>query len=228
MIRPVIFFGLCSMLLVAADPKQTDVLAKLDGPSTAKVGQQLKYSTEGSVGQDIKFSLSPPSPGFEAVKLMDGKDTPGVIFTPSSPGTYYIYVMLNANSKTAFATQILTVEGTIPLPDPVKPDSPYFELREAIKLDKASDPQAPQYIAQFEAVVGQFGTIADNTTNWAQFNSVLKDAAKTALGDKIPETRKAVSQYIASKFPKDGNAPFDRAIIKTIQREILQTFKVSK
>ncbi len=209
------------------DPDVKTPVAKLTGPQKAHVGEQLRYTTEGSSGADLLFSISPPTTSFEPVKLMDGKDTPGVIYTPSRPGTYYIYLMLNSNGKTGYALLILTVEGSIP-PTPDNPDKTFFNLKDAIKADKAADAQAGQTIAQLEALFGQWGTMAEASTTWPQFLKTFKDAATASLEDKLPASRKAIAEYIATRLPKDGATPYDKNLIKVVAGEVLQTVKLSK
>lgn len=209
-----------------ADPDAKAPVAKITGPSKAKVGEQLKYTTEGSKGSDILFSISPPTTGFEPVKLLDGKDTPGVIFTPSRSGVYYIYVMLNDNGKTGYTLLVLEVGGGIP--NPSNPDKPFFSLKDALHSDFEKDAQSGQYVAQLEVLFEQWETLAYAANSWEQFNKMFKDASTASLEDKLPNTRKAISAYIGTRFPKSATDAYNRDLIKTVKNEILQTIRVSK
>jgi hypothetical protein len=211
-----------------AEPDAKAPVAKITGPSKAKVGEQLKYTTEGSKGSDILFSISPPTVGFEPVKLLDGKDTPGVIFTPSRGGVYYIYVMLNDNGKTGYTLLVLDVQGGGGNVDPVNPDKSFFALKEAIAADHEKDAQSGQYVAQLESLMGQWDALSAAASSWEQFNKMFKDAATTALEDKLQNTRKAIGAYIGTRFPKNASDSFNRDLVKTVKNEILQTIRVSK
>jgi hypothetical protein len=109
---------------VKADP--SGPVAKLTGPLKAKVGDQLVFTTEGSVGSDIKFTVNPPTVNFLVVKLVDEKDNIGAVFTPVRTGTFQIVMMLNQDGKTGFSTLTVTVE---PPPPPPVPEKEYFPIR---------------------------------------------------------------------------------------------------
>lgn len=218
-------------------------LAKLTGPTKATVGQQLKYTSEGSVGQDIQFTVSPSASTFEQVKLLDGKDTQGVIYTPVAAGTYYVYLMLNDVNRTAYATLTLQVSGQsspviVPTPTPpTVPDKPvvivptdkvFFDIKPALKKDRDGDEMAAQSVAQLEALFDELVDIGNKSTTWEQFINTFKDASKELIGDKLPECRKAIRDYMNTRFPRDPKAAYNRDLIKEVQKEILQTIKLSK
>lgn len=206
-------------------------LAKMAGPSDCDVGQQIKLTSEGSVGVDIQFSVSPPTTGFEQVKLMDGKDTPGVIFTPSRVGIYYIYMMLNGEGKTAYTILIVNVKGP-PAPAPDNPDETkrtFFQLRPAIKADMDGDAQTGQYLGTLLTLMDEWSTIADNTKVFSEFTATFRASAKKALEDgKLTETRRTIAAYMTSRFPKDPTTPVNKDLILAVKAEIVSTIKASR
>lgn len=207
----------------ATDTDTKSPVAKIVGPEKAKVGEQLKYTTDGSVGQDIQFSISPPSASFEPVKLLDGKDTPGVIFTPNKPGTYYIAVMLNSNNKTGHTILVLNVLGS----DGGSVPTEYFPLKEAMATDKANDKDYVEFAQKMEEFFGRMNSIANASTTWGQFNKSLLEASSDALDTHMPASRKVIKEYLITKFPKtDG--PINKDTIKTAQSEIVATIRANK
>lgn len=216
-------------LMRGADDKAPTI--KLIGPANAHVGDQLTFTSEGSNAQDIQFTISPPTQFFVPVKLLDGKDTPGVIHTPVAPGVYYIQAVGNGNNRTALYVHIIQVEPRDNTPPvvPITPNKVYIPaLKAALETDSKTDQMFAQSVAQLESLFGQWGTIADASKDWAQFGKTFKDASATVIGDKLPTARKVISEYINSRLPRDGDAKYDPALIKTVLSEILQSIKLSK
>lgn len=204
-------------------------VAKIAGPIEANVGEQLKYTTDGSLGSDIQFSITPPTIAFEPVKLLDGKDTPGVIFTPSKPGTYYITTMLNANGKTAYVILPVVIKpySTPPL-DPINPDKTYFNLKDALKTDRAADATTDAIIPELESLISKWDEIAKASDSWETFTKTFKDASGPVLGSKIPNVRKSIKDHMTQRFPTNPNAKFDPDLVARVKIEILQTIRLSK
>lgn len=218
-----VFLALNTVVLAQApkvEPKDGPV-AKMIGPSAAKVGQQLKYTTEGSVGKDIQFSISPPTTGFEPVKLLDGKDTPGIIFTPSKAGTYYIAVMLNENNKTGHTILVLSVTGN----SPAGVES--FPMKDALMYDKANDKEFDEYVQKMEDFFGRMEKIAEASSNWEQFNKSLVEASAAALDTHMSASRKAIKGHLTERFAKVTN-PIDKALIRQVQNEIVSTIRAAR
>lgn len=207
-------------------------VAKLAGPSECEVGQQIKFSSEGSVGADIQFSVSPPTISFEPVKLLDGKDTPGVIFTPSRPGTYYIYMILNSDNKTGFTVSIVSVKGqsapVVPVV-PIKPDQPYFDLKGSIKADRNNDAMSDQYLGSLLTLMDEWPGLADSALTFGDFTSSFRVAAQKVLpAGQLTETRRAIAAYMSSRFPKEPSQSTNKELIAAVRAEIVATIKVSK
>lgn len=206
-------------------------IIKLTGPGNAHVGDQLTFTSDGSNAQDIQFTISPPTQFFVPVKLLDGKDTPGVIHTPVAPGIYYIQAVGNGNNRTALFIHIIQVEArdnSVPVV-PITPNKIYIPaLKAALETDAKTDTMFAQSVAQLESLFGQWGAIADASKDWTQFGKTFKDASATVIGDKLPASRKVISEYINSRLPRDADSKYDPQLIKTVLSEILQSIKLSK
>lgn len=167
---------LTSAAICAQEPQAPQDEAKivLSAPSSARVGELVRFDVSASVADCFKWLVTPPSQDFEV--YAEGRKA---VFSGRMPGEYVFVVAAAKDSTVDVIRHVIIVRGPPPHPttDALDEWIPFW----AFTLNLPSE-DAKALSQSFEDVAARADTLKD-PEDWIRATA---EANRAALGEKLP------------------------------------------
>ena len=172
----ILLLMLTSATICAQEPQapQNEAKIVLEAPSTARVGELVRFDVSASVADSFEWLVVPPSQDFEV--YAEGRKA---VFSARMEGEYQFIVACAKDGTVDVVQHVIVVRGPPPMPtdDSLADWIPFWAFTMNLPADGAKD------LAQsFEDVAARSEELAE-PQDWIKATA---EANRAALGEKLP------------------------------------------